>query len=83
MSYELTLSLLYCRTFTDLVFKAGFKVGLAELNLGYPENPAKLSSLVFSYVGLSWVLKNYELGLAGFEKIQVGFSWVFWVSNTL
>ena len=33
----------------------------------------------------SWVLKNYELGLAGsagFEKIKVGFNWIFWVSNT-
>ena len=31
-------------------------------------------------------MKNYELdlaGLAGFEKIKVGFSWVFWVSYTL
>ena len=45
------------------------------LNMGYPENlalksrkPAKLGSLIFSYVDLgwvSWVLKNYELGLAG------------------
>ena len=38
----------------------------------------KLGSLIFSYVGLrwvSWVLKNYELGLAGlaeFEKVKVG-----------
>ena len=28
-------------------------------------------------------MKNYELGSAGFEKIKVGFSWIFWVSNTL
>ena len=31
-------------------------------------------------------MKNYELGLAGlarFEKIKVGFSRIFWVSNTL
>ena len=57
---------------------AGFRVGLAGLNLDYPENPeiqflnpenpAKLDSLIFSYVDLSWVsrvMKNYELGLAG------------------
>ena len=49
---------------------------LAGLNLGNPENPAKLGSLIFS-----WVLKKYELGLAGlagFEIIKVGFSLVFW-----
>ena len=40
-----------------LVLIAGFKVGLAGLNLGYPENalvkprnPAKLGSLIFSNV---------------------------------
>ena len=67
-----------------LVLIARLRAGLAELNLGYPENPT--SWVLFFYVGLSWVswvLKNYELGLAGFEKIRVGFSWVFWVSNTL
>ena len=35
---------------------------------------------------VSWVLKFYKLGLAelaGFERIKVGFSWIFWVSNTL
>ena len=25
------------------------------------------------WAGFSWVLKNYELGLAGFEKIKVSF----------
>ena len=33
---------------------------------------------------MSWVLKKHELelaGLAGFEKIKVGFSWVFWAST--
>ena len=37
----------------------------------------------FSWV--SWVLKKYELGLAGlagFEKIKVSFSCLFWISNT-
>ena len=32
----------------------------------------------FSWV--SWVLKNFELGLdglAGFEKIKMSFSWIF------
>ena len=56
-----------------LVLRAGFRAGLAGLNLGYPENPAlkpRKPSYVhqYSYVGLSWVswdLKNYELGLAG------------------
>ena len=31
-------------------------------------------------------MKFYKLGLAelaGFERIKVGFSWIFWVSNTL
>ena len=31
---------------------------------------------------VSWVLKNYKLGLAGklgFEKLKAGFSWVSWV----
>ena len=35
---------------------------------------------------VSWVLKNYELILivfAEFQKIKLGFSWVFWVSITL
>ena len=60
---------------TSLVLMAVFRAGLAGLNHGYPENPALkprkpslLGSLIFSYVGLSWVswvLKNYELGLGG------------------
>ena len=72
-----------------MVLIAGFRARLAGLNLGYPENPAKLGSLIFSYVGFNLVsraFKDYELGLtglAGFEKIKVGFSWVFWVSNIL
>ena len=41
-----------------------------------PENPAKLGSLIFSYVGLSWVLKNYELGLAGLAGFWKVMSWV-------
>ena len=69
--------------------------GVDGLSLGYPDNPAltprKPSSagFIFSYVGLnwvSWVLKKYEMGLAGlaeFKKIKVGFNWVFWISNTL
>ena len=50
-----------------MVLITGFGPGLAGLNLGYLENPAKLGSLIFSYVGfswVSWVVKNYELGLA-------------------
>ena len=38
----------------------------------------------FSWI--SWVLKNFELGLAGlaaFGKIKLDFSWIFWVSNIL
>ena len=59
-----------------LVLIAGFRAGLAGLNLVYPENRAlKPSSFInIFYKGLSWVswvLKKYELGLAGlagFEK---------------
>ena len=53
------------------------------------KNLAELSPLIFSYVSLSWaswVLKHYELGsagLAGFEKIKVRFSWVFWIANLI
>ena len=69
-----------------LVLTTEFRARLAGLSLGYPENPAKLGSLLFSYRGLSWVtwvLKNHELSLVGFEKNNMGVSWVFWVSNTL
>ena len=38
----------------SLVLIAGFRAGLARLNLSYPENPALLGSLMFSYVCLSW-----------------------------
>ena len=47
---------------STLVLTAGFRAGLAGLNLDYPKknpllnlkNPAKLGSLIFFYVGLSW-----------------------------
>ena len=46
---------------------AGLRAGLAGLNLGYPENPAKLGSSIFlcGFELVSWVLKNYKLDLAG------------------
>ena len=57
---------------STLVLIAEFRTGFAGLNLGYPEiqllnpeNPAKLGSLIFPYVDLSW--------LAGFEKIKLDF----------
>ena len=39
---------------------AGFRAG-SGLNLGYPENPAKLGSSIF--------LCGFELGKLGFEKL--------------
>ena len=69
-----------------LVLIAGFRAGLAELKLGYPENsalkprkPSELGLLIFSYVGfswVSWVLKTYELDLAGLAGFQKLMSWV-------
>ena len=72
-----------------MVLIAGFRAGLAGLNLVYPENRALKPSRFINifYKGLSWVswvLKKYELGLAGlagFEKIKVDCSWVFQVST--
>ena len=61
-----------------LVLIAGFRAGLAVLNLGYPENSAlklrKPSWAMFINIILCWVLKNCELdlaGSAGFWKIII------------
>ena len=61
----------YIWNWIALVLIAGFRAGLAGLNLGYPENLAKLGSLIFSYGGLSCVrlvLQNHELGLPGLAE---------------
>ena len=69
-----------------LVLIAGSGDGLAGMNLGYIENtackPRKHSEAGFInifYVGLSkvsWVLKNYELILAGLVGFRKVISWV-------
>ena len=78
----------------SLLYPSG-RVGISNLApkicLRYLETTLRMvgwgwSQNLLKVLRVTWVFKYYELrlaGIAGFEKIKVGFSCVFWVFNTL